>query len=137
MKSIEVNINLDPVNDGVVFRRTDIRKKDKGALIIATSGEYCISDEDEAHELLDKLSEKGVGEYIGNTPDLAVLNKDKIISVGYEKYFVGTAIIVKYDGKSSPSMLSEDEFDEAAKQFVSRLITLSCDGQEFLAYEIL
>ena len=47
MKSIEVNINLDPVNDGVVFRRTDIRKKDKGALIIATSGEYCISDEDE------------------------------------------------------------------------------------------
>ena len=136
METIEVNISLDPVNDGVVCRRTDVRRKEKGALIIATSGEYRIADEDEAQELLDKLSEKGVGEYIGNTDYLAVLNKDKIISVGYEKYFVGTAVIVKYDGKSSPSMLSDDEFDEAAKQFVSRLITLVGDGQEFSAYEI-
>ena len=137
MKTIEVNINLDPVNDGVIFRRTDIRRKDKGALIIATSGEYRIADEDEVREILEKMSEKGLGEYIGNTPYLAVLNKDKILSIGYEKYFVGTAVIMKYDGKSSHGMLTEDEFDEAAEQFMSRLITLSGDGQEFSAYEIL
>ena len=43
---------------------------------------------------------------------------------------------MKYDGKGL-GFLSGDEFDEAAKEFESRLITIVGDGQEFSAYELL
>ena len=137
MEKLDVIFKLDPVNDGLVFKKTGIKRKDKGALIIATNGDSRIADPDEAQEILEDLDEKGQGEYIGKSPYLAMLNRDKILSVGYAKCFVGTAIIMKYDGKGGLAMLSGDEFDEAARQFESRLITLTGDGQEFSAYEVL
>ena len=58
------------------------------------------------------------------------------LNVGTGKGFIGSAVIMKYDGKGL-GFLSGDEFDEAAKEFESRLITIVGDGQEFSAYELL
>ena len=67
---------------------------------------------------------------------LMMINGDKILNLGTGKCFIGSAVIMKYDGKGL-GFLSGDEFDEAAKEFESRLITIVGDGQEFSAYELL
>lgn len=136
MQTIDIRIKLDPVNDGAVIRGSELYRKDEGALIIATNGEKRIANAGEAQEILDRLSENGHGEYMGKTPYLAMFNGEKILRLGTSKCFVGSAIILKYDGEGGLSMLSGDEFDEAATEFESRLITLVGDGQEFSAYEI-
>lgn len=136
MDTMEINIALDPINDGAVIKETRLKRKDEGALIIATNGESRIVDAYEAQEILDKLNEIGHGEYMGNSDYIAMMNGDKIINFGTGKCFVGSAIVMKFDGRTL-SMLVGDEFEKAAAEFRSRLITLVCEGQEFSAYELI
>ena len=135
MKTIEVTIKLDPVNDGAEINPTKIRKKEEGALVIATNGESRIISEDEAVDIMDALSENIQGEYMGRTHFLTVFNGKKVIKVGGREYFIGSALIVK-NTKDGIGMLSGDDFEIAAKEFAGRLITLVGDGQEFSAYEL-
>ncbi len=136
METIEVNIKLDPLTDGAVIKGAKLKRKDAGALVIATNGESKIVDIEEAQSIIDSLSDVGHGEYIGNTPYIAMFNGDKILHLGTGKCFIGSVIIMKFDG-SGLAMLSGDDFEEAAKEFTSRLIRLVGNGQEFSAYEIL
>lgn len=136
MDTMEINIALDPINDGAVMKETRLKRKDEGALIIATNGESRIVDAYEAQEILDQLNEIGHGEYMGNSDYIAMMNGDKIINFGTGKCFVGSAIVMKFDGRTL-SMLVGDEFEKAAAEFRSRLITLVCEGQEFSAYELI
>ena len=136
MDTMEINIALDPINDGAVIKETRLKRKDEGALIIATNGESRIVDAYEAQEILDKLNEIGHGEYMGNSDYIAMMNGDKIINFGTGKCFVGSAIVMKFDGRTL-TMLVGDEFEKAAAEFRSRLITLVCEGQEFSAYELI
>lgn len=136
MNTMEISIALDPVNDGAVLVETKIKRKDEGALIIATNGEKRIADVSETREILDKLNEVGHGEYMGNTIFLMMINGNKVINFGTGKCFIGSALIMKFDGKGL-AFLSGDEFDRAAAEFESRLITIVADGQEFSAYELL
>ncbi len=136
MDTMEINIALDPINDGAVMKETRLKRKDEGALIIATNGESRIVDAYEAQDILDKLNEIGYGEYMGNSDYIAMMNGDKIIDFGTGKCFVGSAIVMKFDGRTL-SMLVGDEFEKAAAEFRSRLITLVCEGQEFSAYELI
>lgn len=136
METLDIKIALDPVNDGAVLKETKFKRKDEGALIIATNGESRIVDAYEAQEILDKLNDIGHGEYMGDSDYIAMMNGDKIISIGTGKCFIGSVIIMKFDGRAL-SMLVGDEFEKAAAEFKSRLITLVCDGQEFSALELL
>ena len=52
METMEIRISLDPVNDGAVINKTKLKRKDEGALIIATNGESRIVDAYEAHEII-------------------------------------------------------------------------------------
>ena len=136
MDTMEINIALDPINDGAVMKETRLKRKDEGALIIATNRDSRIVDAYEAQDILDKLNEIGHGEYMGNSDYIAMMNGDKIINFGTGKCFVGSAIVMKFDGRTL-SMLVGDEFEKAAAEFRSRLITLVCEGQEFSAYELI
>ena len=135
MDKVNVTFNLDPVNDGAEIINAIFRRKDEGALIIATNGDKRIADASEAQRILDRLTDVGYGEYIGNTPYLIMCNGNKILNFGTGKCLIGTVIIMKFDGKGL-SLLSGKEFDEAAKEFESRLIRIVGDGQEFSAYEL-
>ena len=73
---------------------------------------------------------------MGDSDYIAMMNGDKIINTGTGKCFIGSVIIMKFDGRAL-SMLVGDEFEKAAAEFKSRLITLVCDGQEFSALELL
>ena len=135
MNAIEVTIKLDPVNDGAVIHPTKLKKKQEGALIIGTNGESKIISEDEAIDIMDELSGDVAGEYMGKSHFLAVLNGKKIIKIGCREYFIGSALIVK-NTKDGITMLADDDFEKAIKEFEGRLITLVGDGQEFSAYEL-
>ncbi len=135
MNSIKVNINLDPIHDGAIINPNRIVKKVEGALVIATNGESKIISEDEAIDLLDQLSGNTQGEYMGKTPYLAVFNGEKIFKVQGRHYYIGSAVIVK-NTKDGIAMLAGDDFEKAAKEFESRLITLVGDGQDLSAYEL-
>ena len=136
MQTINVAIELDPVNDGAVITSVGLKRKDEGALIIATNGKKRIADVAETQDILDRLNNVGYGEYMGKSDYLMMINGDKILNLGTGKCFIGSAVIMKYDGKGL-GFLSGNEIDEAAKEFESRLITIVGEGQEFSAYELL
>ena len=136
MKTLNVTIKLDPVNDGAVFAENRFKKKAEGALIIGTNGDYRIADALEAENILDRLSEVEHGEYLGNSNYVALFNGDKIINFENGKCFIGSAIILKYEHEKL-SLLTDEDFRKAAGEFESRLITIVGDGQEFSAFEIL
>ncbi|MCR5117989.1 MAG: hypothetical protein K6B44_00025 [Lachnospiraceae bacterium] len=136
MQKMEINIKLDPVTDGAVIKETHVERTDKGALVIATNGRSRIVYEDEALEIIEKMDKCGRGAFLRNTPYFILFNGSKVIRAGEGRYFIGSVIIFKYDGKGNPGLISVDEMDRAAAEFESRLVTLIYDGQEFSAYEI-
>ena len=133
---LDINISLDPVNDGAAFLSKKIIRKDEGSLVIATNGKSKILDCDDTAEILDRLSEVSHGEYLGNSDYMAILNEKKILNVGGGKYFIGSALILK-GGEGGLNTLTGDEYEEAKKEFENHLVTLVCDGQEFSALELL
>ena len=68
------------------------------------------------------------------SPDYTTINS--ILNTHDELPDIIFSGLMKYDGKGL-GFLSGDEFDEASKEFESRLITIVADGQEFSAYELL
>ncbi len=135
MKTLNVTIKLDPVNDGAVWTENSFEKKEEGALIIGTNGKFRIADAFEANSILERLSEVEHGEYLGSSNYIALFNADKIINFETGKCFIGSAIILKYEHEKL-SLLAGEEFREAAGEFESRLITIVGDGQEFSALEL-
>ena len=137
MKSMEVNISLDPVNDGASFIKLNEKAKDIGGLILATNGESRKIGFIETIDLLGTLAKNPFGEIMGESPYIMIINADKILTFETGLYFIGSALIVKFGGEESGfEMLSDDDFEEAAKEFGSRLVTITANGQNFSAYEI-
>lgn len=108
METLDIKIALDPVNDGAVLKETKLKRKDEGALIIATNGESRIVDAYEAQEILNKLNDIGHGEYMGDSDYIAMMNGDKIINFGTGKCFIGSVIIMKFDGVYRPNIFVMD-----------------------------
>ena len=135
MNRLDINIDLDPVNDGAEIIETKIRKKYEGALIIATNGKSRIAGTDEAEEIISELGENGEGTRLGNTFYIAIYNWHKVLDMGQGRCLIGSVIIMKRrDNKLYP--LEGDDFEDAAQEFQSRLVTVVGDGQEFSALEL-
>jgi len=135
MNNIEICIQLDPVKDGASWIPKDVRIKGDGALIIGTNGEYRIAKEDEAIEILDRMSGFCASEYIGKTSFLVVYNSKKVISTGEGKFIAGSVMIIKGSSRGI-DFLDENEIEVARKEFESRIATLCGNGIQFSAYEI-
>ena len=137
MKSVEVNIALDPVNDGASIINLNVEKKDLGSLIIGTNGDRKKASLAETVEILTKLQDIAYGEPMGNTPYIVIFNGERILHLESGTYFIGSAVIMKDEGMGGGlDLLTGDEFDEAARVFAGRLVTLVANGQDFSAYEI-
>ena len=135
MKNIEINIALDPVNDGVNSCPANVKMKGRGALVIGTNGNYRFVDEEEAVEILDKLSGCCETDYIGKTNYLIVYNSKKVIKTFEGRLFVGSVLIVK-GSHSGMEFISEEEVDTVINEFASRMATLCSGDMQFSAYEI-
>ena len=139
MKSLEVNIELDPVNDGAsIINIKDVKAKRGRALIIATDGQKRIASIFEIGEICSKLSGTSHSEFMGKTPYIMIINADKIIKLETGHYFIGSAIIMKDEGKGKHlECLTDEDIEKAEAEFVSRLVTLTAYGQDFSAYELI
>lgn len=65
MKVLEIDIKLDPVNDGARLIENEAIHKDEGALVIATNGKYKKVMPEEADDILEKLSGYTESEFMG------------------------------------------------------------------------
>ena len=135
MKIIEIDIRLDPVKDGTNRLPEKIKHRGGGALIIGTNGKYRVAEEEEATEILDRLSGVCSSDYMGKTSFLVVYNSKKVLTTGDGKFLVGYALIVKETNKGI-ALLDEEDVEEAKAEFESRLATLCGSGIQFSAYEI-
>ncbi len=135
MKNIDITIQLDPVNDGVSSIPANIKMKGRGALVIGTNGNYRFIDEDEAVEILDRLSGSCGTDYIGKNNYLAVYNSKKVIKAIEGRFIVGSVLIVKGTDKGI-EFLEEDEINTVINEFASRMATLCSGDMQFSAYEI-
>ena len=135
MKEIEISIQLNPVEDGANFIPDRVRRKDKGALIIGTNGEYRVAEEEEAYDLLDRLAVNCASDYMGATDYLVIFNAKKVLCVSGTKFVVGSVMIVKGTARGL-EFLNEEEVEEAKAEFISRLAVLRGSGIQFSAYEI-
>mgnify|MGYP003292010592 CR=1 FL=1 len=135
MQNIEINIQLDPVEDGISWTPKKVKQEGKYALVIGTNGKYRLIDESEAVEILDRLSSNITSDYMGHTGFFVVCNKNKIIRTGDSRFIAGSVLIVKA-GKSGTDLLTEEEVEKAKAEFACRLATLCADGMEFSAYEM-
>lgn len=135
MKEIEINIQLDPVDDGAIVVSEQVKRKDKGALIIGTNGEYRFADEEEAYEILDRLAFKSASDYMGKSEFLVIYNAQKVLASGGSRFVVGSVMIIKGTERGL-EFLSEAEAEKAKNEFISRLAVLCGSGIQFSAYEI-
>ena len=134
MREIEISIQLNPVEDGASFIPDRVRRKDKGALVIGTNGEYRVAEEEEAYELLDRLVANCASDY-GQDGLLSDFNAKKVLCVSGTKFVVGSVMIVKGTDRGL-EFLDEEEVEEAKVEFISRLAVLCGSGIQFSAYEI-
>lgn len=135
MKSYEINISLDPINDGMNYVTDEISQRGEGSLIIATNGDSRIADLTETTMLAIELIPFCEFEKLGNSDYIAVLNRNKIINYGTGKCFVGTALVAKWIDGGFRNLV-DDDYEKAEKAFRSHLIRMVCDGKEFPALEI-
>lgn len=135
MKEIEINIQLDPVEDGAIVIPKQVVREDKGALIIGTNGEYRFAKEAEAYEILDRLSINCAADYMGMTDYMTIFNAKKVLNAGGSQFVVGSVMIIKGTERGI-EFLNEAEVEEAKVEFESRLAVLCGSGIQFSAYEI-
>lgn len=135
MNTIKINIQLDPVKDGVGIIPGRVIRQCKKALIIGTNGEYRLADEEEAYDIIDRLSANSTSDYMGKTNFLVIYNAKKVLAVSGSQYIAGSFIIVKGTAKGI-ELLNDEEVEDAKNEFMSRLAVLCGSGIQFSAYEI-
>ena len=138
MKTLEVNISLDPVNDGAaIINVKDIKVKEESALIIATNGQKRRADISETSKIMAELKEVCQGEFMGKSPYIMIINGNKVLKLETGSFFIGSALIMKDegDGKHMGS-LNDEDIEKAEAEFRSRLVTLTANGMEYSAYQL-
>ena len=94
---IDINIALDPVNDGIVQKTEQITCISKGALIIATNGKTRFVSLERIPYELEGLADLSYSEFMGDTKYLQIFNANKIFNVGTGRFFVGSVLVMKND----------------------------------------
>ena len=76
MEQITIDIQLDPVKDGIKVPETDLSRPDAHAVILGTNGKIRQISMKEAETILDQMATCGAGTHLGQSDYIAVYNKD-------------------------------------------------------------
>ena len=133
---LEIKITLDPVTDGAIVKEIKNIRKDEGALVIGTNRASRRVTPEEADDIIEQLSGRSEGEFIGNTPYIAIFYADRAFNYDGNRYFIGSMLIMKGTRKGL-TFLTGDEFEEAERAFKSRLVSFKVEGEDYLAYELI
>ena len=90
----KVNINLDPINDGIEMEESKENTLAESALVIATDGQKRTVGFDEAMKILGMMKEIR-GQRLGNTDYVALYNADRTVSFGKGRFLIGSVLIMR------------------------------------------
>ncbi len=135
MDLIEVNIDLDPVKDGMVGIEKPVNISDQLALIAGTNGNTRVVDKEEALSIIGRLGESCEFTTLGNTGLAVIYNRDRVMRVNDRKYLIGSAIIAWYR-EGHMYTLNTDEVEIERNEFISRLTILNGECVSMSAFEI-
>ena len=93
MEQITIDIQLDPMKDGIKVPETDVSRPDAHAVILGTNGKIRQISMKEARHILDQMADCGAGFIFGKSDYIAIYNQDKIFVADEEEYLVGLSLI--------------------------------------------
>ena len=135
MKTIEININLDPVKDGAVCIAKPVTICEKVGVVVGTNGKSRIVTETEIKRIFEMLGENSGVEPMGKSGYAAIFRADRVMKIEDDHYFVGSALILKCKGEILEK-IEPDLIEEAKEAFISRLKMLKNADVQFSAYQL-
>ena len=139
MEELKIKIELDPVTDGIIqfpgnFMKdvsSDIRK----GLVIGTDENFRTVNTDEMDRIFDGIGQDGYAASIGDDY-LLCFSGNSIMDMGYARYLVGSAIMVKVGKDSRIKPLTDIDIKIMRTNFQMGLITLTYGSETFGAYPL-
>ena len=128
MEELKIKIELDPVTDGIIqfpgnFMKdvsSDIRK----GLVIGTDENFRTVNTDEMDRIFDGIGQDGYAAPIGDDY-LLCFSGNSIMDMGYARYLVGSAIMVKVGKDSRIKPLTDIDIKIMRTNFQMGLITVT------------
>ena len=84
---------------------------------------------------LDTYGERSQSEMIGNSDYIIIFDADSVIQSGYQKFIFGDCLIMKCD--HGLKYLTEEEVNDAMREYGSRLTKMNMGGFCFTGYPLL
>lgn len=125
MEQITIDIQLDPIKDGIKVPEQDVSRPDAHAVILGTNGKMRQISMKEAENILDQMTNSGAGTNLGKSDYIAFYNKDKLFKADGEDYLVGSVLIFQRSGnvlKAIPDDEIGDLLEVAMRAAKPRLI---------------
>lgn len=131
---IEIKIDLDPVNDGIVSKGKNAQD-DGACLVIATNGDYKMIDANEAKNILDALGDDVKLYPFYKSTCVMAYNRRKVINIAGNEFLIGSVLIINPARKEIT--LNMDDIEDVSKEFFSRLVDIKLGlNQTVTAYEL-
>lgn len=130
MEQITIDIQLDPMKDGIKVPETDVSRPDAHAVILGTNGKIRQISMKEAETILDQMATCGAGTHLGQSDYIAVYNKYKLFKAEGEEYLVGSALIFQR-ARNVLKAIPDDEIGDLLEVAMAQMDTLKAGDSCF------
>ena len=136
---MKIKINLDPINDGIIFSKSEGRNPEKAALIVGTDGSMRYVCVDELAVFLTTLYQnKGAAMmHLGFIEDYVLIyDRSKEFRNEDHFYFTGSAIVMRLDDSGRREDLIDDDKHNIRQLLRGIKEDLRYGEQAFSAFEV-
>ena len=135
MDQITIDIQLNPITDGIKVPETEVSRPDAHAVILGTNGKIRQISMKEAEHMLDQMANCGAGANLGKSDYIAVYNKDKIFKAEGEDYLDGSVLIFQRAGNVLKA-IPDDEIGDLLEVAMAQMDTLKAGDACFSALRV-
>ena len=123
MDQITIDIQLNPITDGIKVPETEVSRPDAHAVM------------KEAEHMLDQMANCGAGANLGKSDYIAVYNKDKLFKAEGEDYLVGSVLIFQRAGNVLKA-IPDNEIGDLLDVVMAQMDTLKAGDACFSALRV-
>lgn len=135
MDQITIDIQLNPITDGIKVPEADVSRPDAHAVILGTNGKIRQISMKEAEHMLDQMADCGAGANLGKSDYIAVYNKDKLFKAEGEDYLVGSVLVFQRAGNVLKA-IPDDEIGDLLEVAMAQMDTLKAGEACFSALRV-
>ena len=132
---VKVNINMDPINDGVFFNDSEEREseRDVSGMILATNNSYKLLNNQEATDLLVQFGAINVSYFVLDE-FACIYNNDKVFEVGGQSFLAGSVFVLREsDDVFNLGQLDEVDIQNILSGIGDRMVNLVNGDHTFSA----